>query len=154
MREDQQHWKTVCFSSAHLFCLPMTSVLSDRVCFLRMPAILPAFPTCPRQPVQLCITLETGAKLFSGNFSAALSDAKKQAQAERRKSASAPVYADTMGTRSLGERDTMGPPDGNVIRAPRLGVLCPRAGTSSLALRKAQSTPERHPEEIWCWSFL
>lgn len=57
----------------------MTSVLSDRVCFLRMPAILPMFPTFPQQPVQLCATLETGAKLFSGNFSTALSDAKKQA---------------------------------------------------------------------------
>lgn len=54
-------------------------MLSDRLCFLRMPAILPEFPTCPRQPVQLCITLETVAKLFSGNFSTALSDAKKQA---------------------------------------------------------------------------
>lgn len=101
MREDQQHWKTVCFSSAHLFCLPMTSVLSDRLCFLRMPAILPVFPTCPCQPVQLCITLETGAKLFSGNFSAAFSDAKKQVLAKWWKSASAPVYMDKMGTRSL-----------------------------------------------------
>lgn len=148
MREDQQRWKTVCFSSAHLFCLPMTSVLSDRVCFLRMPAILPVFPTCPRQSVQLHITLETGAKLFSGNFSTAHTDAKKQAQPERRKSASAPVYTDTMGIRSLSEWDTMGPPDRNVTRAPCLRGLCTRAGIPSLALRKAQSTPERHPEEI------
>lgn len=150
MREDQQRWKTVCFSSTHLFCLPMTSVLSDRVCFLRMPAVLPAFPTCPRQPVQLRITLETGARFFSGNFSAARSDAKKQAQADWRKSASAPVSIDTMGTHSLGKQDTMGPPDGNVIRAPRLGVVCPRAGSSSLALGKSQIAAERHPEEIWC----
>lgn len=44
----------------------------------------------------------------------------------------------------------MGPPDENVIRAPHLGVLCPRVAISSLGLRKAHSTPERHPEEIWC----